>query len=46
MPDVLSLEECDRILEHRRLFGDLHPDRLKEEQERFFASISHLRRVK
>jgi hypothetical protein len=43
MPDVLSLEECDKLLEERRLHGDLHPDRLREEQDRFFASISHLR---
>jgi hypothetical protein len=39
---VLTLEDCDRILDERRKFGDLHPDRVREEQQGFFDSIKHL----
>ena len=31
----LSLKECDFLLEYRRMFGDLHPDNLRIERERF-----------
>jgi hypothetical protein len=39
----LTLAECDELLDYRRMFGDLHPDNIRAEQDRFFASIKHLR---
>lgn len=38
----MSLDDCDRVLDERRRCGDLHPDRVAEELERFFDSIKHL----
>jgi hypothetical protein len=43
MNQILSLEECDAILENRRRHGDLHPDRIREEQEKFSESLRWLK---
>jgi len=39
----LSLKECDFLLEYRRQFGDLHPDNLRLEQERFENSLKEVK---
>jgi len=35
----LTIEECNQMLDWRRKYGDLHPDRIKENKEKFFASL-------
>jgi hypothetical protein len=41
---MLTLAECDELLnERRKLGGDLHPDMIKAEQEKYFKSIEHLK---
>ena len=40
---VLTLKECDELLEYRRRFGDLHPDNIRREQEEFFKKIEVLK---
>jgi len=39
----LTVLECEQMLEYRRRYGDLHPDNIKIEQERFFKSLERLK---